>query len=548
MPKNTFSATARALIQQRAIRFLSQPSDPFAAQQRAFASISTGGRKNQDRNFAAAAAPQQSPKGSEGRESSSTDFGLYWIAPDDPIFAPNDPICAPEEACFAPLRLLKKQKDEEQAFANAVEKRDQAATPLLQPFAQTHRVWNFSAGPAALSDNVMRKAQAEFTNWGGNSGMGFIEMSHRDVGGPVQNTMESCQNRVRELLDVPDNYHILFMPGGAHQQFSAIPLNLCGDDKPVISLVDTGYWAMRAEEHCRKYGEVKICSVERGALGKPEEKWVVPENARYVHLCMNETIAGLEYQEDPDVSKIELVPVGSTSVADKIPGKTMASENIPLICDATSTILSRPMDISKYGVVFASSGKNLGPAGITMVIARDDLVNSNGEKHQQHSMIPQMMSWAEQANSVPIQNIYNTPPTFNMYMLDLVLAEYQEQGGLDAMQKKAQILAGKCYDFIDSSTFYRATVPEGEGKQHRSLMNVCFQVNVAGDSKEAIARRIAFEKRATKEAAEAGIHQLFGHPLFGGLRITAYNGMSADAVADCLEFLEHYAQKYADEL
>jgi phosphoserine aminotransferase len=435
------------------------------------------------------------------------------------------------------------------------------------------RVYNFSAGPAAGSFNVMRQVQKEWLNYQG-TGMGFVEISHRDVNGPVQNCMVDAQARVKDLLKVPDTHHVLFMHGGAHQQFSAVPVNFTRDRTKTPSnashgvYVDTGYWASRSTnvahnwmkaylsgEECPETMEDLYCSTERGYL-KHESAWDLKENPDYVYMCMNETIAGLEYKWDPSLK------------SDRFSG----GEAPPLVCDATSTLMSRPVDISKYGLIFASSGKNLGPAGICLAIVRDDLLNRTDPKFLE--ALP-MLDYAQQANSKPIQNVYNTPPTFNIYMLNKVLAEYQALGGLEAMEQKAEALSGLCYDYIDSShAFYEPEVSllGNEGLPNdfidaieaddtadtsrvvngimnpRSRMNVCFRIGgrpeVIGE--EARKHNMALEKKFTKQAAElCGIVQLMGHPVFGGLRITLYNQIEREPVLAALQFMEWFQRENA---
>eukprot|EP00510_Aplanochytrium_minuta_P010134 CAMPEP_0184075910 /NCGR_PEP_ID=MMETSP0957-20130417/71382_1 /TAXON_ID=627963 /ORGANISM="Aplanochytrium sp, Strain PBS07" /LENGTH=361 /DNA_ID=CAMNT_0026378393 /DNA_START=447 /DNA_END=1532 /DNA_ORIENTATION=+ len=357
------------------------------------------------------------------------------------------------------------------------------------------------------SVDVMRQAQKEFLNYN-HTGMGFLELSHRDVDGPVQNLMVETQEIMKDLLEIPDEYHVLFMHGGAHLQFSAIPLNIC-ESRSKAGYVDTGFWSLRSASHAKKYVDVEFISENNGLLHSPDT-WKVSEDMAYVYFCMNETIAGLEYKYDPDLSGLRDMP--------------------PLICDATSTLLSRPVDISKYGAIFASSGKNLGPAGLTTVIVKDDLLNK-----QKHPYLPEMLDWREQANSKPIQNVYNTPPTFNLYMLNLTLKQYSKQGGLVAMEEKAEYLSSLCYDFIDSSSVFKAVVSPAN-KDHRSRMNVCFQVGEDGNKD--------IEREITEAAAKDGILQLFGHPVSGGLRITLYNAMPEEAVYDLLKFLENYESKF----
>lgn len=405
------------------------------------------------------------------------------------------------------------------------------------------RVHNFSAGPAASSDAIMQKVQAEWMNYQ-DTGMGFIEISHRDVDGPVQTCMVEAQELTRKLLNVPDNYHVLFMHGGAHLQFSGVPLNLSRTAKEGGlghgQYVDTGFWAQRSAKVAHQFMKTNLdnvpnnvdgiyCSTERGYL-KHESEWNINPNADYVYFCMNETIAGLEYKWDPDLEKLGL-------------------GNVPLVCDATSTLMSRPLDVSKYGVIFASSGKNLGPAGVTLVLVRDDLINSGNPDFL--DAFP-MLDYAQQAHSTPIQNVYNTPPTFNIYMLKYMLQEYEEKGGLAAMAMKCEEMSQMCYDLIDNSPngFYRAEVSLNDFDADaltgnpRSRMNVCFRIggSEAEIGKEARAYNMELEKKFTRDAAEKfGIHQLMGHPIFGGLRITMYNPMTREAIETAMAFMEFFA-------
>jgi phosphoserine aminotransferase len=394
------------------------------------------------------------------------------------------------------------------------------------------RVHNFSAGPATVDTDVMEKVQKEWLNYK-NTGMGFVEMSHRDVKGPVQTCIVETQQLVRELLNVPATHEILFMHGGAHQQFSAVPLNICATMGEKVDFIDTGFWSMRAMGHAEKYCDCKVVSTNRGFLQDPAT-WQIRPDAKYVHVCHNETIAGLEYLADPDLSEHPTFKGKGPNV--QVPW---------LVCDATSTLMSRPLDISKYGCIFASSGKNLGPAGICLVIVHKELLKASPNK-----FTPQMMDWREQANSKPIQNIYNTPPTFQIYMMHHVLTKCKEDGGCAAMEIKCKSLAEKCYNHVDASSFYRPVV-NVQHKKHRSRMNVCFQIGGAAAEigKEARAQNMALEKIFTKTAADDhGVHQLMGHPIFGGLRITIYNPMPHDAVDAALTFMDHFAAKHGHQV
>lgn len=472
------------------------------------------------------------------------------------------PGCGPHKRNFSASGSLSAALVSRTGIENGFDRPDTHGSPVPAPTApsvrdkklvlQEPRVYNFSAGPAAGSERVMSKVQKEWMNYE-DTGMGFVEISHRDVNGPVQNCMVETQELFRELLNIPSNYHVLFMHGGAHLQFSAVPLNLSKKRGPEgtngelshAQYVDTGFWADRSAGVAHEWMKVNLenapadkeaiyCSTERGFL-KPVTEWQVNKNADYVYFCMNETIAGLEYKWDPDLAAI-------------------GCGHIPLVCDATSTLMSRPMDVSKYGVIFASSGKNLGPAGVTTVIVRDDLV---GRGNEQFLKAMPMLDYAQQVNSQPIQNVYNTPPTFNIYMLNHMLKDYRDLGGLEYMEDKAEFLSGQCYQYLDSNNnkFFQPEVSledfdAAKYGDPRSRMNVCFRIGGRAEDigEEARKHNMALEKKFTKEAAEKfGIHQLMGHPVFGGLRITLYNPMEGEAVETALAFMEYFAAQHGYE-
>jgi len=417
----------------------------------------------------------------------------------------------------------------QQQGANWASKQDAKASINPAQIQTVKRVHNFSAGPACVDTEVMMAMQKEWLDFNG-SGMGFIEHSHRDAGGPVQTMMVGIQDLVKEVLRVPDSHSILLMHGGAHQQFSAVPLNLCQSMDDKVDFVDTGYWAIRAMNHAKKYCDPRICSTNRGFL-QDVASWDIREDAKYVHMCMNETIAGLEYMEDPDLSTHP---------------KFVNATHVPeLVCDATSTLLSRPVDISKYGVIFASSGKNLGPSGITLVIVKNSIL-----ERSPNPFIPEMMDYREQANSKPIQNIYNTPPTFQVLATHTVLEKLKAEGGCEAMKQKCDNLSARVYDYVDASSFYQNVV-DPKYRNDRSRMNVCFQIGGTKDEigEEARQSNMALEKLFTKTAAaEHGIEQLMGHPIFGGLRVTIYNPVKAEAVEAAIKFMELFAAEHANEV
>jgi len=372
----------------------------------------------------------------------------------------------------------------------------------------THRIFNFSAGPAPLPTTVMLRAQEQFSNYN-DLGMGIMEMSHRDVDGPVQQQMENARTLLIDLLKIPSNFRVLFFQGGAHGQFAAVPMNLL-EERKQASYVITGYWSQRAADEGKKYADVHIAasSEEQKFRCLPDEPWNVPEDSAYVHFCANETIHGCEYLTEPSG-----VP-----------------DSVPLIGDFTSTLLSREIEWSKYGAIYASGGKNLGPAGVCAAIVREDLLD-----RQTLSACPSVLDWEKMNSSTPIPNIYNTPPTFLVYMMALNLEFIKENGGVEALQRRARARAHKLYDIIDSSNdFYW----NGNTKSQRSLMNVCMRIGGEKGNPE-------LEKLFTKESAEAGMLQLFGHPLFGGLRVTLYNGIPDEAVDKCAEFMMNFMQKHS---
>ncbi|CAN8075637.1 unnamed protein product [Agarophyton chilense] len=375
------------------------------------------------------------------------------------------------------------------------------------PIGRDRAVGNFSAGPACLSDWVMRTAGAEFCNKD-STGMGIMEMSHRDVGGPVQNAISSATDKLRIMLDVPDNYHILFLQGGAHGQFAAIALNLLGD-KTQADYVCTGYWSQRAMTEASKYCKVRMAydgAEDNFQYIPPVSQWDISPDSAYVHICANETIHGLEFLEDP------VLPEGSPV----------------LVGDFTSTILSRRINVSRYGCIYASGGKNLGPAGVVVVIVRDDLLN------KQLPTCPSVLSYSVMANSKPIPSIYNTPPTFLIYMVDLVLKDNLNNGGLEALEKRAMERARRVYDVIhDSNGFY---TPKCNDSAHRSRMNVPFRIGNGS---------VHMEEQFCVEGAQRGLLQLFCHPLFPGCRITLYNGIPDSAVDALVEHMEDFQAKYA---
>jgi len=384
--------------------------------------------------------------------------------------------------------------------------------PVHPELGPDFRADNFSAGPSAVPMEVLREAQSEFTNFRG-TGIGMMEMSHRDAGGPVQNAIEACTNDMRELLQVPDTHHVLFLQGGAVGQFSFLPMNFLNKSGKA-DFLDTGFWSARAALEAAKYGDAhKVLEPLTDMQVKGETKtvpevsqWDIREGTSYVHLCANETISGVEFLEDPTMP-----------------------EGVELVGDFTSTLLSRPVDISKYGCIIASHGKNLGPAGICTVIVKDSWLRSVDP----HPFTPAVFDYRQQADSQPLPSLVNTPPTFTIYMAGKVFRHYLEKGGTQYLQNRAETISGMIYDVIDNSNgFYTNEVDP----KYRSRMTIPLRIR-EGDRE--------LEKKFEAEGAKQGLLQLCGHPWFGGLRVTLYNGIPKEGAYRLETFMKWFAEKYA---
>ncbi|WP_026340670.1 3-phosphoserine/phosphohydroxythreonine transaminase [Thioalkalivibrio sp. ALJT] len=358
-----------------------------------------------------------------------------------------------------------------------------------------NRVMNFSAGPAALPQPVLERARDELLDFRG-SGMSVMEMSHR--GKPFMAVAEKAEQDLRTLLSIPDNYSVLFLQGGATGQFAAIPLNLGGGRS--MDYVDTGAWSGKAIKEAQKYGSVNIVASSQasGYASIPERAgWNLNPDAAYVHYTPNETIGGVEFHDIPEVG------------------------GVPLVADMSSTILSRPIDVSKFGVIYAGAQKNIGPAGLTLVIVRNDLLE------REKGPVPAVLDWALQSKN---DSMYNTPPTFGWYLAGLVFEWLLEQGGLQAMAEINQRKAGKLYEFIDNSAFYRNPVE----RSARSWMNVPFIL--ADDS---------LDGTFLNEADAAGLSSLKGHRSVGGMRASIYNAVPESAVDALIEFMADFENRHA---
>lgn len=370
---------------------------------------------------------------------------------------------------------------------------------------------NFSAGPSHVPKDVLEKAQLEILDYNG-TGSSFMELSHRVREGPVQNMLVSTQSCVRRLLNVPLNYHILFFQGGAHAQFSAVPLNLMGNvkDGTVAGYVDTGQWSQKAMTEAERSGIKTKVIAKSGLCFPPISEWDLSDDLAYVHVCANETMTGIEMFDDPDLSINEKAPV--------------------LVGDFTSTLMSRPIEISRYGVIYASSGKNLGPAGYTLVIVRTDLLDRFVPN------TPPCLLWKEQAFSTPVQNVYNTPPTYIIHLSSMVLSNLEKSGGPESAFLRAKCRAKMVYDEIDlSGGFYANNIAPDD----RSIMNIPFRIVANSEPSPEL------EKEFLQEAVDNNLYELAGHPQTGGLRATLYNSIPMEWTIALAEFMKRFKENHS---
>jgi phosphoserine aminotransferase len=356
------------------------------------------------------------------------------------------------------------------------------------------RIFNFSAGPAMLPTEVMARAGDEMLDWRG-SGMSVMEMSHR--GKEFISIYEDAERDLRELLAIPKNYKILFLQGGATLQFAQIPMNLLRG-KTKADYVVTGEWSKKAVKEAKNYCDVAIAatSEDKNFTYAPKD-FSVRKDAAYVHYCSNETIGGVEYHSIPKIEK-----------------------DIPLVADASSHFLSRPLDVSKFGLIYAGAQKNAGPAGLTFVIVREDLTG------QVLKGTPSVMDYKLQAES---DSMLNTPATYSMYVAGLVFKWLKQLGGLPAIEKinieKSKLL----YDFLDASAFFKNPV----AKEDRSRMNVPFTL-----------RDSSLDEAFLKGASSRGMVQLKGHRSVGGMRASIYNAMPVEGVRALVEYMREFEQKH----
>ena len=356
-----------------------------------------------------------------------------------------------------------------------------------------NRVYNFSAGPSMLPVAVLEKCAADMLSYG-DSGMSVMEMSHRSA--DYDAIIKEAQVLLRRLMNIPDNYKVLFLQGGASTQFSAVPLNLMNKNKKADYVV-TGQFSKKAYKEAQKYGDVKLVasSEDRNNTYIPKlTKEDFRPDADYVHICFNNTIFGTKYGYIPDTG------------------------DIPLVADMSSCILSEPVDVSKFGMIYAGAQKNMAPAGLTVVIVREDLIGNARED------IPVMLDYKLMADN---DSMYNTPPCWCIYVAKLVYEWLLELGGLEAMKAMNEKKAAILYDYLDSQDYY---VSPAE-KDSRSMMNVTF---VTGDAD--------LDKKFASEAGKAGLKSIKGHRSVGGMRASIYNAMPLAGVEALVEFMKEFAK------
>lgn len=356
------------------------------------------------------------------------------------------------------------------------------------------RVYNFSAGPAVLPESVLKSAAEEMLDYKG-CGMSVMEMSHRSKA--FEEIIKTAESDLRELMHIPNNYKVLFLQGGASQQFAMIPMNLMKNK--VADYIVTGQWAKKAYQEAAKYGKVnKIASSEDKTFSYIPDCSDLPisEDADYVYICENNTIYGTKFKELPNTK-----------------GKT-------LVADVSSCFLSEPVDVSKYGIIYGGVQKNIGPAGVVIVIIREDLITEDVLPGT-----PTMLTYKTHADA---DSLYNTPPAYGIYICGKVFRWLKEMGGLEAMKERNEKKAKILYDFLDQSKLFRGTVE----KKDRSLMNVPF---VTGSDE--------LDAKFVKEAKAAGLENLKGHRSVGGMRASIYNAMPEEGVQALVDFMKKFEEE-----
>ncbi len=356
------------------------------------------------------------------------------------------------------------------------------------------RVYNFSAGPAVLPEEVLKKAAQEMLDYNG-CGMSVMEMSHR--GKEFTQIIETAESDLRQIMDIPDNYKVLFLQGGASLQFAMVPLNLMTKNKKA-DYVHTGQWSKKAISEAKKYGQVNVV-----ASSEKDNFTYIPEldpatfskDADYFYIVTNNTIYGTVYKDIPDTG------------------------SIPLVADMSSNILSEPIDVSKFGIIFAGAQKNIGPAGVAVVIIRQHLIGKAA------ATVPTLLDYQIHVDN---KSLYNTPPTYSIYIAGLVFKWIKEKGGLKVVQRINQEKAQILYDYLDQSKLFSSPVK----KESRSMMNIPF---VTGSEE--------LDKKFIEEASSLGLKTLKGHRTVGGMRASIYNAMPVEGVKALVRCMEEFEKK-----
>ena len=355
------------------------------------------------------------------------------------------------------------------------------------------QIFNFSAGPAVLPKEVLAQARDEMMDWH-DSGMSVMEMSHR--GKEFMSIAAEAEADLRELMNIPSNYKVLFLQGGAHSQFSMVPMNLLRG-KTSADYLDTGIWSKKAIDEAARYCDVNIVASSKDknyTYAPVQDTWKLNKDAAYVHFTSNETIGGVEMFWTPKTG------------------------DVPLVCDMSSHILSRPIDVSQYGIIYAGAQKNIGPAGLTIVIVRDDLIGTT------IAGTPTMFDYKVHADN---DSMYNTPATYGIYMAGLVFKWLKAKGGLAAMEKINIAKSALLYDYLDASDFYHSPI----AVENRSRMNIPFTLKDA-----------SLDEAFLKQAQQNGLLQLKGHKLVGGMRASLYNAMPIEGVQVLISFMKQFEQ------
>jgi len=357
------------------------------------------------------------------------------------------------------------------------------------------RIWNFNAGPATLPLPVLEKIKADLPNYN-NTGMAFMELSHRSKDYAAVHA--EAKSLLKELFTIPDNYHILFLQGGASTQFCMVPMNLLSEGQ-TADYINTGAWSKKAIKEAKLFGNVNVAATSEDAnftyIPKTDDIKLTPD-AQYVHITSNNTISGTQWKTFPETG------------------------NAPLVSDMSSDILSRKLDISKFGIIYAGAQKNLGPSGVTVVILRDDVLAKCKEG------LPTMLTYG---THVEKDSLFNTSPTYSIYILKLVLEHVKSIGGLDAVEKENEAKGKLLYGTLDeNSDFFKCPIP----KDSRSLMNVVFRL----PNEE-------LEQKLIADGLSAGFGGLKGHRSVGGIRVSMYNAMPLAGIQALTEFIKDFAQK-----